>query len=166
MRQAQVNQIGIDAEKAQVIADSLNEVLSAYQIHYQNLRGFHWNVKGHRFFELHQKFEEMYEEAKNNIDEVAERILTLGFTPLHTLSDYLQTSGMEEAKNVHNDKETVKYTVEDLQRLLEKERSAWQQASEVADVGTTKILEDYIGSQEKNIWMLNSWLNKSNSEIA
>jgi starvation-inducible DNA-binding protein len=163
--QAQLNHIGLETEKAEQIASTLNTVLSAYQIHYQNLRGFHWNVKGHVFFELHEKFEELYEEAKNSIDEIAERILTLGYTPLHTMSDYLETTGVTEAKNVSNDKDTVKHTIRDLQGLLVKEREAWRLANEISDVGTTHLLEDYIGSQEKTIWMLNSWLNKNTIDI-
>lgn len=163
--QAQLNHIGLETEKAEEIAIALNEVLSAYQVHYQNLRGFHWNVKGHIFFELHQKFEELYEEAKNAIDEIAERILTLGYTPLHTMTDYLESTRVAEAKNISSDKDTVKHTIQDLQALLERERAAWKLADDISDVGTTHLLEDYIGSQEKTIWMLNSWLNKNTIDI-
>ncbi len=165
MKAEQVNQIGLDADKLEIVATALNEVLAAYHVSYQNLRGFHWNVKGHRFFELHQKFEELYEEAKDNIDELAERILTVGFTPYHTMSDFLEISGMQEAKNVFNDVEIVKLTVQDIQRLLEKIRNAWQAADDATDVGTTNLLEDFISSHEKTIWMLNSWLNKRTENI-
>jgi starvation-inducible DNA-binding protein len=165
MKAEQMNQIGLDAERVVTIANGLNELLSDYQIHYQNLRGFHWNVKGHKFFELHAKFEEMYEAAKNIIDEIAERVLTLGFTPLHTLTDYIANARVKEARNVSNDKDTVKHTISDLQELIEKEREVWSIADEVNDVGTTSILENYIAAQEKNIWMLNSWLNRASTQL-
>ena len=165
VQEQQLNHIGLDKEKVEGIATMLNDVLSAYQVHYQNLRGFHWNVKGHVFFELHEKFEELYEEAKNAIDEIAERILTLGYTPLHTMSDYIESSIVKEAKNVNNDHDTVKLTIQDLQGLLSKEREAWRRASDIDDVGTTHLLEDYIGSQEKTIWMLNAWLSKNTINI-
>ena len=165
VQEQQLNHIGLDKEKVEAIATMLNEVLSAYQVHYQNLRGFHWNVKGHVFFELHEKFEELYEEAKNAIDEIAERILTLGYTPLHTMSDYIESSSVSEAKNIANDADTVRYTIRDLQGLLAKERETWRRASEIDDVGTTHLLEDYIGSQEKTIWMLNAWLSKNTINI-
>lgn len=161
VQEQKLNHIGLDKEKVEGIATILNDVLSAYQVHYQNLRGFHWNVKGHVFFELHEKYEELYEEAKNAIDEIAERILTLGYTPLHTMSDYIETSSVKEAKNVNNDHDTVKLTIRDLQGLLLKEREAWRRASDIDDVGTTHLLEDYIGNQEKTIWMLNAWLSKN-----
>ena len=66
----------------------LNQLLSDFHIYYQNTRGFHWNIKGKRFFELHVKFEELYTEALTSIDEIAERILTIGGTPLHAFDDY------------------------------------------------------------------------------
>jgi starvation-inducible DNA-binding protein len=163
--QSQVNQIGLDADKIEEIAASLNDILASYHVSYQNLRGFHWNVKGHQFFELHEKFEQLYEEAKDNIDALAERILTLGFTPYHTMSDFLEVSGMKEAKNVFDDKEIVKLMVKDFQTLVEKLRSGWQKADDASDVGTTHLLEDFIGSHEKTIWMLNSWLNRQTGNI-
>jgi starvation-inducible DNA-binding protein len=57
-------------------------------LYYQNLRGIHWNIKGRAFFDLHVKFEELYNDANMKVDEIAERILTLGETPLHTFDDY------------------------------------------------------------------------------
>ena len=78
------NLIGLDSENAQQVVNLLNELLANYQIYYQNLRGFHWNVRGNRFFVLHAKFEELYNDAIEKVDEIAERILTLGGVPLHS----------------------------------------------------------------------------------
>ncbi len=75
---------------------------------YQNLRGLHWNIKGREFFELHLKFEELYDDAFLKIDEIAERILTLEGQPLHTFSDYLSTSKIKAEKGVTNGVEGVK----------------------------------------------------------
>ena len=163
--QAQTNQIGLDADKVESTANALNEVLAAYHVLYQNLRGFHWNVKGHRFFELHQKYEELYEQAKEYIDLAAERILTLGYTPYHTMTDFLSISGMEEVKNIFKDVEIVKFTVQDYHKIITKLRNAWEAANGNEDVGTTNMLEEFIGSHEKTVWMLNSWLNKFTTDI-
>ena len=81
------NLIGIDKEKAKELVIKLNDLLANYQLFYQNLRGLHWNIKGKEFFELHLKFEELYNDAVIKIDEIAERILTLEGEPLHTFSD-------------------------------------------------------------------------------
>ena len=78
------NLIGIDKNKAKKLTEILNKLLADYEIFYQNLRGFHWNIKGREFFELHVKFEELYNEAFIKIDEIAERILTLEGIPMHT----------------------------------------------------------------------------------
>ncbi len=163
--QSQQNQIGLDSGKLETTANALNEVLAAYHVLYQNLRGFHWNVKGHRFFELHQKYEELYEQAKDYIDQIAERILTLGYTPYHTMTDFLTISGMQEVKNVFQDVEIVRLTVRDYGQMITKLRRAWETADNNEDVGTTSMLEEFIGSHEKTIWMLNSWLNKFTADI-
>ena len=84
-----INAIGLDSSKARLLAEKLNELLANYSIFYQNTRGYHWNIKGEKFFELHLKFEELYNDLFLKIDEVAERILTLGYTPMHNFSDYL-----------------------------------------------------------------------------
>ena len=67
----QLKVIGLDEKKAEQLADKLNELLSNYQIFYMNVRGFHWNIKGERFFELHAKFEETYDDLLLKIDEIA-----------------------------------------------------------------------------------------------
>ena len=53
------NSIGLDIQKSKEVSNMLNDLLANYQVFYQNLRGFHWNVKGKAFFELHLKFEIM-----------------------------------------------------------------------------------------------------------
>ena len=80
------NIIGIDLEKATKLSRKLNGLLANYQLFYQNLRGLHWNIKGKEFFELHLKFEELYEDAVIKVDEIAERILTLEGDPLRKVS--------------------------------------------------------------------------------
>ena len=57
---------------------------------YTNLRGLHWNVKGNRFFGLHAKYEELYNDAAEKVDEIAERLLQLGATPENRFSEYLK----------------------------------------------------------------------------
>ena len=96
----QKNQIGLEPADTASLATLLNELLANYQVFYMNVRGFHWNIRGDKFFELHAKFEELYTDALVKIDEIAERILTLGYTPLHSYSDYLKKSEVEERMNV------------------------------------------------------------------
>ena len=88
------NAIGLDIAKAEKLAKRLNILLANYSLFYQNVRGFHWNIKGEKFFELHVKFEELYNDLLLKIDEVAERILTLGYAPEHNYSLYIKTSAI------------------------------------------------------------------------
>ncbi len=95
-----INSIGLDTEKSKQLAEKLNELLANYSVFYQNVRGYHWNIKGEKFFELHVKFEELYNDLLLKIDEVAERILTLGYAPNHKYSDYLQVAQIKESMEV------------------------------------------------------------------
>ncbi|MFW6246342.1 MAG: Dps family protein, partial [Tangfeifania sp.] len=98
--------------KNQKLAEKLNSLLADYQIYYQNLRGLHWNVKGTLFFSLHEKYEELYNEAAATVDEIAERILMIDSQPLHTFAGYVKTSDLKEAGTVADGREGVKIVLE------------------------------------------------------
>ncbi|NQY07700.1 MAG: DNA starvation/stationary phase protection protein, partial [Flavobacteriaceae bacterium] len=97
------NILGLNTEKTEKIVEELNALLGSFQTYYQNLRGIHWNIKGKQFFELHMKFEELYTDANIKVDEIAERILTLGGVPLHTFEDYQRVTKVAVGKDVTND---------------------------------------------------------------
>ncbi|AZQ63529.1 DNA starvation/stationary phase protection protein [Flammeovirga pectinis] len=158
MNTATLNIIGIDAETANSLAADLNTLLANFQLYYQNLRGLHWNIQGRNFFELHAKFEELYTAANDTVDEVAERILTLGAQPLHTLSDYLETAEIKQGKNITTDKTSVELVVDNLSTLLRIERVVIEKAADAGDEGTVALLSELISTQEKTIWMLAAWL--------
>ena len=152
------NVVGIDKNKAAELNKILNQLLADYEVFYQNLRGFHWNIKGREFFELHTKFEEFYDDAFIKIDEIAERILTLEGEPLHTYTDYLKISNIKEAKNVTNGVEGVKIIVDNFSTLISTEREILDLAGDANDEGTVSLMSDYISQAEKTLWMLNSYL--------
>ena len=152
------NVVGIDKNKAAELNKILNQLLADYEVFYQNLRGFHWNIKGREFFELHTKFEEFYDDAFIKIDEIAERILTLEGEPLHTYTDYLKISNIKEAKNVTNGVEGVKIIVDNFSTLISTEREILDLAGDANDEGTVSLMSDYISQTEKTLWMLNSYL--------
>jgi len=154
------NQIGLDKNQSQKLSEALNSLLANYQIFYINTRGFHWNIAGEKFFELHLKFEELYNNAILKIDEIAERILTLGFTPLHTYSDYLKNAKIQEAPNVSEGRLAVENVVESFSVLLELERSLLALSSDAGDEGTNALMSDYIREQEKLVWMYSAFLKK------
>ena len=155
-----LNQIGLDSAKSVELVSSLNDLLANYHIFYMNVRGFHWNIKGEKFFELHLKFEELYDNIILKIDEIAERILTLGGTPLHSFTDYLSLSEIKEQKNLTGASETVGSVLDSFRSLLIKQRQLLDLAGEAGDEGTNALMSDYIREQEKLVWMYNAFLNK------
>jgi starvation-inducible DNA-binding protein len=155
-----LSSIGLDSTLSKELAEKLNVLLSNYQVYYMNTRGFHWNIKGEKFFELHLKFEELYNDLVLKIDEIAERVLTLGFTPIHSYSDYIKTSSIKEVKNVSDGKEAVASVLDGFQILLTLERDLLELSGKAADEGTNALMSDYIRAQEKLVWMYSAFLNR------
>ncbi|WP_417289588.1 Dps family protein [Corallibacter sp.] len=156
-----LNSIGLNTEKTKELANDLNTLLANFQIYYQNLRGIHWNIKGKRFFDLHVKFEELYTDANVKVDEIAERILTLGVTPLHTFEDYTNAAKVPVGKNISQDEKAVNLIVESLTELLKIERAILDKSDDANDEGTNSMMSDFITEQEKTVWMMKAWLGET-----
>jgi len=154
-----VSIIGLDKEITHKLVVELNTLLSSYQIQYMNARGFHWNIKGENFFELHAKFEEIYNDLLLKVDEIAERILTLGGEPLHGFSDYLNNSKISEAKNICAGRDAISNLLSGFSELITTQRGLLSLAGDAEDEGTASLMSDYIKEQEKLVWMLNAYLH-------
>ena len=152
------NQIGLETTETKSLAEKLNTLLASYQVFYMNTRGFHWNITGEKFFELHAKFEELYNDLVVKVDEVAERILTLGHAPLHTFSDYTSLSAVREAKNISKGKEAMQHILDSFRTLIGLQREIAEAAGEAGDEGTNALMSDYIREQEKQVWMYSAYL--------
>ena len=151
--------IGLNLEKSRVLAEKLNQLLANYQVFYINTRGFHWNIKGDKFFELHLKFEELYTNLQLKNDEIAERVLTLGHTPLHSYSDYLAQASITEKTNVSDGRESIRYILEAFETIITLQRELLTLSAEADDEGTNALMSDYIREQEKLVWMYSAYLN-------
>ncbi|EID74688.1 Dps family protein [Imtechella halotolerans] len=155
------NSLGLDVQKTEAMVHQLNTLLANFQTYYQNLRGIHWNIRGKRFFDLHVKFEELYTDANLKVDMIAERVLTLGGTPLHTFNDYITKTTVPVGKNVSNDEASVQLVVDSLSELLKIERNILEMSGDANDEGTNSMMSDFISEQEKTIWMMKAWLDQS-----
>ena len=155
-----LNSIGLDAGKSEKLGKDLNTLLANFQTYYQNLRGIHWNIKGKRFFDLHIKFEELYTDANTKVDEIAERIRTLGGIPLHTFEDYTAQSKVPVGKNISKDEDAIRLIVDSLKELLVIERKILDASAEANDEGTNAMMSDFITEQEKTVWMMKAWLTE------
>lgn len=156
-----MNYLNLDKKKTANTAKELNVLLADYHIYYQKLRNFHWNVVGNNFFDLHNQFEEMYNDAKIKIDEIAERILTLRFQPTSNFSEYLKSSNIKEASENTKDLDMVKKLLSDHGALLTQMRKVIDVAEEANDEGTIDLIGGYIAHIEKVSWMLDAWSMKT-----
>ena len=129
------------------------QLLANYSVFYQNTRGYHWNIKGEKFFELHLKFEELYNDLLLKIDEIAERILTLGDSPNHTYTDYRKVSKIVESEKVSDGALAVQDILKSFQIVITLQREILCLAGEADDEGTSALMSDYIRAQEKLVWM-------------
>ncbi|HWV75565.1 MAG TPA: DNA starvation/stationary phase protection protein [Pseudosphingobacterium sp.] len=153
--------ISLEEKKLRPVVDHLNDLLANYHVHYQKLRGCHWNVRGSHFFTLHAKFEELYNNAITTIDELAERILTLGKSPLSRYQDYLATSEIKEIDTIGmSDTDLVKAVVEDLELLIALQRDLLEITDEANDEGSNDMVNAFMQFNEKQNWMLRAFLNK------
>ncbi|HZJ73915.1 MAG TPA: Dps family protein [Perlabentimonas sp.] len=153
-----MNQIGISKDYSAKMNEKLNVYLSNVQLSYMNVRGYHWNIVGKQFFQLHEKFEELYDSLNDMADEVAERILMLGGTPVHAFSKYIKMATIKEKENISTAEGTVKEAINEILELLKNEREIIELAADNGDEGTIDLMTGYISEQEKLVWMLNATL--------
>ncbi|MBF4805869.1 MAG: DNA starvation/stationary phase protection protein [Pseudoleptotrichia goodfellowii] len=140
-------------------AEKLNLYLVNLNVLYRKVQNYHWNVVGKGFFTIHAKLEEFYDKINEQVDDVAERILSIGARPYGTLKDYLELTTIKEAENkeisVHDVLVSVKADFESMLTLVKEIKVT---ADDENDYGTSAMLDEYISEYEKNLWMLNAYL--------
>jgi len=150
--------IGLDPKTSKKLAQSLNTLLANYSVFYMNVRGFHWNITGQNFFELHLKFEELYTDLLLKIDEIAERVLTLGHTPLHSYADFHKAAHIIAVTNVSDGKKAMSHILQSFQTILELQRELLEISAQTSDEATNSLMGEYIRQQEKTVWMYSAYL--------
>ncbi|MFD2585647.1 Dps family protein [Croceitalea marina] len=160
-----MNYLNLEEEKVLPVVNELNTLLADYHMYYQKLRNFHWNITGENFFDLHEKFESLYTDARIKIDEIAERILTLRFHPMSNLTDYIEKSAINESSTDLNDQKMVEETLFAHGILLKQMSKVLKKANDIADEGTVDLIGAYIRELEKSSWMLNAWSKNKNEKL-
>lgn len=161
-----MNYLNIDEKKLLPVVTELNTLLADYHVYYQKLRNFHWNIMGKNFFDLHEKFEELYSDARIKIDEIAERILTLRYHPMSNLSEYLETSNIKESATNLIDEEMVDEILKSHSILLKQMTNVVEKADDISDEGTIDLIGAYIREMEKTSWMLDAWSKDKSQRFA
>lgn len=148
------------AKSNEEVVKVLNKQVANWTVAFTKLHNFHWYVKGPNFFSLHTKFEELYDEASQYIDDLAERILAAGGNPVATLKESLELSIIEEAGKGYKAEEMVEALSKDFDNVSKQ----LEQAIEVASNAEDDVTEDmFIGMQtniDKHNWMLKSYLGR------
>ena len=145
------------AEERKRITASLNELLANYQVHYQKLRNYHWNVTGGDFFDVHEKLELQYTEAQANIDLIAERIRVFRSRPLSTYAEYLKESTLKEDPTVPESDQMMKNLLADYVTLVDRLCETVDLSLELSDSGTERMAKGFIEQLEKHHWMVSSF---------
>ncbi len=140
------------------VTTSLNGLVADGAIFYQKLRNYHWNIKGRRFFELHTKFEELYDEWSLVVDALAERVLTLGERPFSTLQEFVEFSRLQEGREIPEPEVMVEHLIADLDYFLLQFAATAELAESAGDRGTISMMDGLFEEQQKNLWMLRTWL--------
>ncbi len=142
--------------------NELNKQVATWSVMYTKLHNFHWYVKGPQFFTLHAKFEELYNEATLHMDEIAERLLTLGGKPVATLKEHLEQSDVTEATGKESTDQMVETVVKDFDKIMKSLKKGMDEAAKDGDDMTEDLLNAVYQSIEKHQWMLNAYLGDTN----
>lgn len=147
-------------ELSKKLNEELNVQVASWSVIYTKLHNFHWYVKGPSFFTLHMKFEELYNEATEHMDEIAERLLALGGQPVATMSEQLELSVVKEATKKESAEEMVEDTVKDFDKIMASLKKGMEYAAEDGDDMTEDILNAIHQSLQKHSWMLSAFLGE------
>src|SRR5690606_39127534 len=140
--------------------EELNVQVATWSVVYTKLHNFHWYVKGHQFFTLHVKFEELYNEATLHMDEIAERLLALGGKPVATMKEQLELSVVDEATSQENSDEMVQTVVSDFDKIMKSLKKGMELAAADNDDMTEDMLNAIHQNLEKHSWMLSAFLGE------
>eukprot|EP00736_Rhodelphis_marinus_P003992 Rmarinus@m.12061 len=153
--------LGFSSVETNDVVKTLNLLLANYQVHYQKLRDFHWNVTGPDFFDIHEQFEIEYNAVKTNIDEIAERIRVFGKTPLSTMKEYLETSTIQEAERGVSADRMVAEILQDFETLMSFMIDAIEESHKIGDTSTNDMITKMMKRMEKRHWMFTAFSNNN-----
>lgn len=151
--------LGFKEADVKPLVKSLNILSANYHVHYQKLRNYHWNVKGSDFFDIHEKFEVQYNKAKENIDEIAERVRVYGETPVSTMKEFLEMSEIKETGTNLKAHDMVMEIKKDMEILDGFMYEAIDAAIEAGDSALEDMLKSFVADLEKDHWMWSAFLS-------
>ena len=147
-----------------MIKEDLNLFLSNLNVFYRKLQNYHWNIIGEDFFNVHAKLEELFDNINEQIDEVAEHILSIGEMPIGTMKDYLETAQVQEATNEKKCSKHIFETIlKDYNILIENVVKIKEDADNQNKYSTSALMDEYLLDYEKTVWMIKQLLMEKNN---
>lgn len=150
--------IGISENDRTDIAHGISKLLADSYTLYLQTHNFHWNVTGPQFRELHLMFEEHYTELAEAVDEIAERIRTLGIAAPGTYKAFNELSAIEEVEGVPEAIEMVRLLCHGHEQVVKTSRDVLKLAQDADDESTAALVSDRMRVHEKTAWMLRAML--------
>jgi starvation-inducible DNA-binding protein len=152
--------IGLTKEQRQGTIDLLNQDLADTYLLLVKTKKYHWDVIGPQFMTLHKLWQEHYEALTINVDEIAERIRTLGGYPVGTMAGFLKICSLKEhAGKIPAATGMVSQLLEDHEQIVRNLRLHVEQCStKFKDDGTADFLTGLMEQHEQIAWMLRSFI--------
>jgi len=151
--------IGIPDDKRAGVVSLLTGLLADEYVLYTKTRNYHWNVTGPHFNDLHRLFEVQYDALAETVDEVAERIRTLGAPAPGTLAEFAKQTRLREHPGESPDARTMLANLlADHEALAHTLRDDLETAAGAGDAGTSDFLTGLLEKHEKTAWMLRATL--------
>ncbi|ENI5632507.1 TPA: DNA starvation/stationary phase protection protein [Staphylococcus pseudintermedius] len=146
------------AQGREQVVEDLNLQLSNFTVLWTKIHNYHWYVKGHNFFALHEKFEELYNKVAVYVDEIAERALALEGNPVGTMKEVLEVSSIEEAEKNISAEQMVAQLATDFETVVKELKQAQDNAEEAGDDRSADMFIEIATELEHNIWMLKAYI--------
>ena len=151
--------IGLDDGSVEKITGILNATLADEYLLLTKTKNYHWNVVDPRFNDLHKFFDEQYGQISEIVDEVAERVRSIGGKTIATMTEFLQITRLKENPSEYPNANTMlENLLNDHETIIRQLRKDLETCEQLGDAGTTDFLTGIMEKHEKMAWMLRSFL--------
>lgn len=151
--------IGISEKNRQAVANELNKLLADEHILYNKTRNYHWSIEGPSFMEFHKLYEAQYDALAETIDQIAERIRTIGHFAEGRLKELIKLASLEEPEAPTSQEEQIKNLEADHETIILRLRKLIKDFDEkYKDIGSSDFVTGLLKDHEKMAWMLRSYL--------
>lgn len=146
------------AKISEQAVQKLRVLLASWTVFRHKVHSYHWNVDGHNFNPLHDKFHGLYDLALEHVDTMAERLKQIGEAPVNTLTEVLALTQVPDVNTTGSDEDMVNDTLSVLNVLSNLQTDLW--ADSVEDSVTNDIMIQLNKTVEFELWQLGAWIKK------